>query len=332
MSDVRSVRRHPRRAYNRPVLRRHHLSLVLRALAWSLTALILLTLAGSRLVAEEPWRDAAEVNVRYSIEARLRPGRGADERVRITGQQRIEWRNTSNEPVEVLYLHLYANAFRNTRSTFLREAAAGGWEPPEDMEFGGIDIQEIGLVADPEPLTLEFVQPDDGNADDRTVARVELPRPVQPGEPLGVKLRFTTTLPTIVARMGHKDEFVMAAQWYPKLGRYVGTDSTMPNVREGWYCHQYHRNTEFHADFADYDVELKVPSDRITGATGSRVFDETDERSLVRTERWEARSVVDFAFTADRRSTSDRRTATSRRRASPSACSGCGSDPTRTTR
>lgn len=278
-----------------------------RAAAWCALAALALIAAEPGASAEEPWRTGTDVSVRYSIDARLRVGRGADERMRISGTQRVEWRNDSADEVGVLYLHLYANAFRNTRSTFLREAAVAGWEMPEDMEFGGIDVQEASLVATGEPLTLVFVQPDDGNVEDRTVARVELPRAVQPGESVAVRMRFTTTLPTIVARMGRKDGFVMAAQWYPKLGRYLGRDSTVPNVREGWYCHQYHRNSEFHADYADYDVTLEVPSEDVTGATGTRVSESTDERVLRRTEVWEARSVVDFAWAADRRFVVDER-------------------------
>jgi len=292
------VRLAPPPPYNPPVSRFRPSRLLRRAAILVTVALFAAVLTAPRGDAEEEWRTRAEVNVRYEIDARLLAGKGGDERLRIGGEQLVLWTNVSDEDVSVVYMHLYANAFRNTRSSFLREKAANGWKPPDDMEYGGIELRKLSLVDRPGQLEFSFVSPDDGNEDDRTVARIALPRPIPPGGQLALKMKFTTTLPTIVARMGRKDDFVMAAQWYPKLGRYLGTDSEVANVREGWYCHQFHRSTEFFADYADYNVTLHVPQPSVTGATGTRVSTTLDKVNSIRTEEWEARSVVDFAWTA----------------------------------
>lgn len=293
----------PRAAYNRPVLRirlaPRRLGLVRRLAAVVAIAGVIASLAGPPLAAEETWRDSADVSVSYTIDANL-PYASPGEPCRISAEEVIRWKNTSDEDVAVVLLHLYANAFRNTRSSFLREAAREGWDVPEDMVWGRIDITRIWLGAG-DDLALEFLPSEDGNVDDRTVARVALPAAVRPGGTLELHVKFATTLPTVVARMGHKDDFVMAAQWYPKLGRYLGRDSTLPGVRDGWYCPAYHRNGEFHADFADYEVTLELSDELVTGATGRRVASQLEERSLRRTETWEAKSVVDFAWVADRR-------------------------------
>ncbi len=247
--------------------------------------------------AQEEWRSSGDSVVRYEIDARLRKAPGKRDRLRIVGTQRVEWRNTSQDAVSSVYLHLYANAFSNTRSSFLREAALTGWTVPDDMEWGGIELQEFALASG-QTLTPEFVQPDDGNPDDRTVVRVALPEAVPAGGTLGLRIKFTTSLPTIIARMGRHRDFVMAAQWFPKLGRYVGTD--VPRNQEGWYCHQFHRNTEFYADFADYEVRLSVSDDLVTGATGTLAASEEGSEDGIRVETWKAESVVDFAWTASR--------------------------------
>ncbi len=298
MSPARSPPYNPRV----PRIRLSRLSRLARRAAIVLIAgLFAAVLVAPRMDAEEEWRTTAEVNVRYEIEARVLEGKGDDDRLRIGGEQLVVWTNTSDEPVSVAYLHLYANAFRNTRSSFLREKAFEGWSPPDDMQYGGIEIRRLSRVGFPGELELSYVSADDANPADRTVARVQLDPAIAPGGQLALKMKFTTTLPTIVARMGHKDDFIMAAQWYPKLGRFVGTQSTMRGVREGWYCHQFHRSTEFFADYADYLVTLHVPSGTVTGATGTRVSDETDEVDFIRTETWEAKSVVDFAWTSSPR-------------------------------
>lgn len=255
----------------------------------------------------EAWPSRArEVPVRYAMTAELRSV-GADPSPRhIKGTQHVHWTNTAPDAAGSLYLHLYANAFRNTRSTFFREFLRDGGEVPEDMVFGGIEIQRITLLD--RPLEWEFVQPDDGNADDRTVARVKLDEPVEPGTGIALRIEFTTELPSVFRRMGASRDFVMAAQWYPKLGRYLGREAPVPHLREGWYCHQYHATTEFAADFADYDVELTVPLAWKTGATGSVESPWTDESGGRRGETWRARSVVDFAWTASPRFLESKRT------------------------
>lgn len=276
----------------------------------ALAAVAALALAGAVGAQEAPpspggngppatWRMRAdEVNVTYKIEAHLVE---KDAHAwRIVGDETIFWKNASRDPVKVVYLHAYANAFRNTRSTLLREAMRDGFDLPDDMTFGSMQVTR--LTAYDDELTSAWVAPDDGNADDRTVLRAELRESVEPGETLNLRVGFTLDLPRAVVRMGGGHGFVMAAQWYPKLGRYLGLDSEAKNVREGWYCHQYHAHCEFAADFADYDVTLRLPSHLVLGATGHPVGDDAvDEKAGTRTRRYRAESVVDFAWAADAR-------------------------------
>lgn len=250
---------------------------------------------GVRVRAEDSWREKADVPVRYEIRASLRQ---APDGYRIRGHETVTWTNTTTEPASALYFHLYANAFRDRRSSFLRERERDGRALEEGTRFGGVDILEM-TAATGESLTPQFVSPDDGNPDDQTVVRVPLSEEVSPGGSVSVNLRFITRLPSVIARMGEHEGFVMAAQWFPKLGRFLGERSGRPGLAEGWHCHQYHLATEFHADFADYRVELKTPTEMIVSATGTRLgtASSADESGLV-THVFEARSVVDFAWTA----------------------------------
>ena len=121
-----------------------------------------------------------------------------------------------------LRLHLYLNAWRNDRSTWLRESEEGaGRRRPKGKDaewFGWSDINRIAL-ADGTDLTagLRYLAPDDGNAEDRTLVSVPLPRPIPPGETLVFSVDWASKLPRTVARTGWKDDFVMGAQWFPKL-------------------------------------------------------------------------------------------------------------------
>jgi aminopeptidase N len=134
---------------------------------------------------------------------------------------------------------------------------------------------------------LRFIAPDDGNADDRTVAELPLPQAVGPGETIDLRVQWTSRVPRTFARTGAIGDYYFIAQWFPKLG--VLEDS-------GWNCHQFHATTEFFADFGVYDVRLTVPRDWVVGATGVEqgVTDEVDGTS---THHFYQEDVHDFAWT-----------------------------------
>ncbi|MBE3123861.1 MAG: hypothetical protein IMZ65_03580, partial [Planctomycetes bacterium] len=115
-------------------------------------------------------------NANYSIDVTL----DRDRRM-LRGREILTWRNISRNATGELRFHLYYNAWKNTRSTWLREGLLSGRRhltrtlPPED--WGWIDVTAIRLIpgsAPPVDLTASqrFIAPDDGNADDQTVMAV----------------------------------------------------------------------------------------------------------------------------------------------------------------
>jgi hypothetical protein len=227
----------------------------------------------------------------------------------LIGRSSITWLNTSPESVSDLQLHLYLNAFKNLKSSFLQETmteddrigrlldGAWGW-----TEITSLRLEGGGEQAD----RIEFLAPDDGNADDRTVARVVLPRPVAPGERLQFDNEFNARMPRAVDRCGWARDFVMAAQWFPKLGVYEPAGKR-GRQKGGWNCHQFHATSEFYADFGDYDVQITVPVEWTIGATGERVERRENGDGTV-SERFIQRGVHDFAWTASPRFRVHRRT------------------------
>ena len=116
-------------------------------------------------------------NASYTITARLDPASRT-----LTGEALLTWRNTATIPATSLRFHLYYNAWRNTRSTWMREAALAGdteLTGRPEADWGWIDVTSLKLVGTsgaPVDVTssLRFIAPDDGNLDDRTVAEVPL--------------------------------------------------------------------------------------------------------------------------------------------------------------
>ena len=225
----------------------------------------------------------------------------------IHGSERLRWQNTSSVEIGELRFHLYLNAFANSRSTFMRES--GGrlrYDRFDGKRWGYVEVKSIKLRggADLKPGE-EFIAPDDGNADDRTVARYPLPEPLQPGGWVTLDIEFESQLPSIFARTGVHGDFVLGGQWFPKIA--VFEDAGVRGRAEaGWNAHQFHAHSEFYADFGDYDVTLVLPR-RYAGkiaATGRRVEVGELPQPLAEGQvavRFVQRGVHDFAWSADPR-------------------------------
>ena len=227
-------------------------------------------------------------NANYTMQVRWDP-----ERKTIEGQQVLRWTNITEHPTSELRYHLYYNAWRNDRSSFLKRARERGQRyddyRPEDWAY--VDVHELRLKGEGEAVDLrpgaEFIAPDDGNTEDRTVLRVPLPREVAPGETIEVELTFTSKMPRTVARTGTRGDYLLAAQWFPKVGVLE---------RDGqWACHQFIQ-TEFYSDFGVYDVSITAPSNWVVGATGRE--QETKTEGDQTTHRFVQPDVHDFAWTA----------------------------------
>ena len=100
----------------------------------------------------------------------------------LTGRETVTFVNRTGRALPDLRLHLYLNAWRNDRSTWLKESEEGvGRRRPKGKDaewFGWSEINRIALT-DGTDLTpgLTYLAPDDGNAEDRTLVSVPLPQP-----------------------------------------------------------------------------------------------------------------------------------------------------------
>jgi hypothetical protein len=250
-------------------------------------------LAGAPLSADR-LPDRADAVVDYRIDVRLDA-----EKKQLSGRERIVWKNPSTDAVKDLWFHLYLNAFKNSRSTFMRES--GGQLRSDQMardSWGWIDVTSMKLADGRDLLPgATFEHPDDDNADDRTVMRVQLPSAVPPGGSIALDVQFLAQLPEVFARTGYKRNFFMVGQWFPKLGVYEPA-GMRGRTSGGWNCHQFHAHSEFYADFGAYRVAITVPRGFVVGATGPRVS-ATENRDATTTFVHAQDNVHDFAWTAD---------------------------------
>ena len=154
---------------------------------------ILMFLAAFLVIGQPAFSALSQHIVDCRIKARLVPAEKA-----VIGEQTLTWLNNSDLPVTELQFHLYLNAFKNNRSTFMKESGGThrGFKMKKD-EWGYSEVRKF-KIKDGLDLTgiIRYIQPDDGNPDDRTVMKVELPEPVLPQEKITLEIEFTAKLPT----------------------------------------------------------------------------------------------------------------------------------------
>src|SRR4051794_21101889 len=94
-------------------------------------------------------------NASYTITARLDPASRT-----ITGSETIAWRNITTRPAADLQFHLYWNAWKNPRSTYLRERALSGGDDDRGRrpsDWAQIDVTAIAIGGSDRTATKRFV-------------------------------------------------------------------------------------------------------------------------------------------------------------------------------
>ena len=203
--------------------------------------------------------------VDYQINATLEPMAHT-----VEGQEKLTWRNRSDRPIKVIYLHMYLNAFEGKGSTFLAEEQRRGFGFRDSVKIGAgqwghIDLRSISQSG--QPAQVAYVHPDGGPDTDHTVMRVDLPTAVPPLGSTTLDIDFFDQLPRVVARTGYFGSFHLIGQWYPKIGVLeLPGERGATEVR--WNVHEFHLHSEFYADYGSFDVHLTVPKGYVVGATG----------------------------------------------------------------
>jgi hypothetical protein len=231
--------------------------------------------------------------VEYHINVHL-----LDDAKGLNGDQTVTWTNPGKKTVSELYFNLYPNAFNSDKSTFMKES--GGklrQDKATTNSQGYMKLLTLETLNGESLLPrLQYVQPDDGNTNDFTLAKIRLPEPVAPGKSVTLRMGYELKLPEVFARMGYSGNFVMAGQWFPKIAVYE-TTGTRGRTAEGWNVHQYHGNSEFYSDFGIYSVRIKVPEAYTVAATGfqTKAIEIKDQMKIY---QFYADDVHDFAWSA----------------------------------
>jgi len=211
----------------------------------------------------------------------------------LEGDETLTYHNLTGQPLDTFPFHLYLNGFQpkadwisETKRDGTRDVDFNKWEK---SYYGADEIKSFEVVGQGDLTSqLQFIQPDDDNKEDHTVVQAKLKTPIPPDGYVQFKITFHDQFPETLERTGWKRDFLLAGQWFPKVGVWW---------HGAWNCHQFHGSTEFFADFGVYDVKITVPQNEIVGASGIKV-DEANNADGTRTTTYHGEDIHDFAWTA----------------------------------
>ncbi|NOT38637.1 MAG: M1 family metallopeptidase [Saprospiraceae bacterium] len=215
----------------------------------------------------------------------------------IRSLQEIVFKNHSDVPLDKILFYMYLNSFKHENSTFLKgvEDIFGqsfkDRKPEEwaDIKIISLKLQYKGKQFDAISLC-RYIAPDDGNTEDQSVMELKLPFLFQAGDTILMNLEWEARMPKVIARAGYSQDFYLFCHWFPQLG-------VLEKNKEGhwnWNCHQFFRNTEFYAEFSDYDVWIKCDKDFQVCASGEFVDEILVGNKKVK--HYQAKRVIDFTW------------------------------------
>jgi hypothetical protein len=260
-------------------------------------------------------------DVHYKIKAVLN-----DSAERIDGKLELLYYNNSPDTLRRVFFHLYQNAFQP--GSYLDKLYASNKEKPQwgKYEAAGLGTK-IHQAKCSRPADLMGTEYEMNAILDNTIVRFNLPphMHIAPGDSLRFRMDFSTWFDrgSVRRRMKVYDvdsgyKHFNTVHWYPRISVY--------DHKFGWDVQQ-HMEHEFYGNFGTYDVELDLPAQYITEATGTLLNPEqvykgdlrkrvdisryTSEEIAAREPllldnpknrkiwRWHAENVHDFAWTCD---------------------------------
>ena len=222
-----------------------------------------------------------------------------------SGTQKLIYTNNSPEALNVVFYHLYFNAFQPGSEMDIRSITISDPDSRVDDRISKLQKDDYGFM---NVLSLNQNNVPVSFNVAGTVLEVQLNTPIKSGESAVFDLVFEAQVPPVIRRAGKNSKENVAlsmAQWYPKMAEYDF---------EGWHADPY-ISREFHGVWGDFDIKLTIDKNYTVGGTGYlQNPDEVghgygqqtnNEQTDVLTWHFIAPNVHDFTWAADPNFTHD---------------------------
>jgi len=246
--------------------------------------------------------------VNYTIHVKL-----DDVKHELNADISMEYINNSPDWLDVIYIHLWPNAYKNHKTALAIQQVQNGetklyYAKEENRGY----IDSLNFKVNGVAVRWEY---DSKNID---ICKLVLVEPLKPKGKLTIATPFHVKIPLgEYSRLGHLGQSYQITQWYPKPAVYD---------KNGWNPMPYLDQGEFYSEFGSFDVSITLPKNYVVGATGDMVGGEAELKWLneiaeqtknktsfgdgktfpkssdeLKTLRFKQSKVHDFAWFADKR-------------------------------
>ncbi len=208
---------------------------------------------------------------------------------KIKVHESLVWVNKTPYSTKEFYFHFYLNAYKSNRTIYAR-----GHEIPEKSRTS---IILNSMTINGKSVKLRFVNTDEVDMYDSTVAKAALDKDLQPGDSVRVEADYDFSIPAADGRTGYVpgEDYYCIAQWFIKPGVF----------KDGkWICSPFFPYTEFFADFGNYSVAIETPKEYNIAASGMQAAEEMRPGGK-KVVTFNQKNVIDFAWVATRNFESD---------------------------
>ena len=174
------------------------------------------------------------------------------------GDMELTYTNNSPEALDVVFFHLYFNAFQPGSMMDVRSRTIEDPDPRVGDRIFNLSQEETGWIK------VKGVKMDGKKCsmdEQGTILRVDLPRPIKSGAKVKFELVWDAQVPLQIRRSGWMNkegiEFSMT-QWYPKMCEYD---------YQGWHSNPY-IGREFHGVWGNFEVNITMNGKYTIGGTG----------------------------------------------------------------
>lgn len=221
------------------------------------------------------------------------------------GTQSLKYRNNSPDELNVVYFHLYWNAFK-PNSMMDQRVASQGKNGDSRLQKDGISRLASIPKNEEGAQNIHWIKQNGKELKfeiQETVMKVYLDKPIKAHSKTTFTMEWDAVIPQQIRRAGRNNKEgvdMTMTQWYPKIAEYD---------YDGWATFDY-VGREFHAPFADFDVTIKINKDYVVGAGGTLLNPKEvkgyDASAQIKADqnkatwKWTAKNMLDFAWAADK--------------------------------
>ena len=200
-------------------------------------------------------QDYFQQKVDYDIRVKL-----DDNNHTLSAFEKIIYTNNSPDELSFLWFHIWPNAYKNDSTAYAKQAGPNSRFAKSDSLSRGF-IDSLDFSVNGKKVDWSY------HSDWIDVVKLNLSKPLNPGESIIIETPFFVKLPKVFSRLGHSGKHYEITQWYPKPAVYD---------RKGWHPMPYLTQGEFFSEFGSFDVKITLPKDYKIMATGDLVNGEQE--------------------------------------------------------